>query len=91
MAVSLPTGYADAYGNVWVFGDGLTVVNGETVRGSLRPGQRRLLAPGEQYVNTHGWRCVVPDPPRRSGLGDALREQGYAARPRPTDDYGVEQ
>lgn len=90
MAVSLPTGYADAYGNVWIFCDGLTVIDSETARGSLRPGQRRMLQPGESYYNTRGWRCVVPDPPR-SGLGDALREQGYEARPRPTDAYGVEQ
>lgn len=38
------TGYLDAYGNVWVYGD----------RGS-----RRMLLPGEVYHSTRGERKVV--------------------------------
>lgn len=57
--VPVGTGYADAFGNVWLFNDGLTVIDGQTVRGSLRPGQRRMLEPGEVYIDTHGERKVV--------------------------------
>lgn len=38
------TGYADAYGNVWLF---------------ARDG-RRMLAPGERYITTHGEIRTVP-------------------------------
>ena len=54
------TGYADAYGNIWVFSDGYTVIDDRVRRGSLRPGQRRMLAPGEVYIDTHGERRTVP-------------------------------
>lgn len=41
----IPTGYLDAYGNVWAFARG----------------GRRLLAPGENYYDTSGALCVVAE------------------------------
>lgn len=41
----IPTGYLDAYGNVWAFAHGT----------------RRMLAPGTAYYDTSGQRCVVPE------------------------------
>lgn len=58
--VPVGTGYRDSFGNVWLYSDGLTVIDDQTVRGSLRPGQRRMLAPGEVYYDTHGERRTVP-------------------------------
>lgn len=56
MTAALPTGYLDAYGNVWVFNDGRTVIDGKLVRGSA---QRRMLVSGEAYWGTDGVRRVV--------------------------------
>lgn len=50
------TGYLDAYGNVWVYNTGHTVIDGVTVRGQQG---RRMLLPGEVYYSTRGERKVV--------------------------------
>lgn len=42
-ARSIPTGYLDAYGNVWAYARG----------------ERRMLAPGESYYATNGSLCSV--------------------------------
>lgn len=42
--VPVGTGYRDAFGNVWLFQGG---------------GERRMLEPGEVYIDTHGARLVV--------------------------------